>query len=79
MRVGRGEIDLVVAIGGRRIAVEVKTIRTGGLDDPAYAFTAEKAVQVRSLANQLGIRRVDLVAISMLPSGVGIRWIPEVA
>ena len=79
MRVGRGEIDLIVRIDGRRIAVEVKTIQTGGLDDPAYAFTPAKAAQVRFLANQLGIGRVDLVAISMTPAGVGIRWIPNVA
>jgi putative endonuclease len=79
LRVGRGELDLVIAIGGRRIAVEVKTIQTGGLDDPGYAFTAAKAAQVRALANQLGIERVDLVTVSMMPSGVGIRWAPEVA
>ena len=55
VRVGRGEIDLVIALGGQRIAVEVKTVQTGGLDDPAYAFTPSKAAQVRFLANQLGI------------------------
>ena len=79
MRVGRGEIDLVVALGGRRIAVEVKTIQTGGLDDPAYAFTPAKAAQVRFLANRLRIPRVDLIAVSIGPTGVAIRWIPEVA
>ena len=79
MRVGRGEIDIVVAYGEHRAAVEVKTIQTGGLDDPAYAFTRAKADQVRRLANRLGIPRVDLVAVSIGPSGVAIRWVPEVA
>ena len=79
IEIGRGEIDLVVRVDGRRIAVEVKTIQTGGLDDPAYAFTPAKAAQVRFLANRLGICRVDLVAVSMTSRGVGIRWIPDVA
>ena len=79
VRVGRGEIDLLVAFGNLRVAVEVKTIQTGGLDDPAYAFTSRKAVQVRSLANRLGVSRVDLVAVSIGRAGVDIRWIPEVA
>jgi Holliday junction resolvase-like predicted endonuclease len=79
VRVGRGEIDLLVAFGDLRVAVEVKTIQTGGLDDPAYTFTSRKAVQVRSLANRLGVSRVDLVAVSIGRAGVDIRWIPEVA
>lgn len=79
VRVGRGEIDLVVAFGEREVAVEVKTIQTGGLDDPAYAFTHLKAEQVRRLANRLGIPRVDLVTVSLSPAGVDIRWIPEIA
>ncbi len=78
-RVGRGEIDLVVAFGNRRVAVEVKTVQTGGLDDPAYAFTRSKAQQVRRLANCLGIRRVDLVAVSIGATGVDIRWVPDIA
>ncbi len=79
VRVGRGEIDLVIALGRERVAVEVKTIQTGGLDDPAFAFTEKKADQVRLLANRLGISRVDLVAISIGRAGIDIRWIPEVA
>ena len=78
LRVGRGELDLVVAFAERRVAVEVKTIQTGGLDDPAYAFTPAKAAQVRSLAHRLGIFRVDLVAVSIGSAGVDIRWVPEV-
>jgi putative endonuclease len=79
VRVGRGELDIVVAFGQQRVAVEVKTAQTGGLDDPAYAFTEHKAAQVRRLARRLGITRVDLVAITMGSSGVDIRWMPDVA
>lgn len=79
VRVGRGEIDLVVAFGVRPVAIEVKTIHTGEVDDPAYAFTRPKAIQVRNLANRLGIARVDLVTVSISSAGVAIRWIPEVA
>lgn len=79
LRVGRGEVDLVVDFGTQRAVVEVKTIQTGGLDDPTYAFTDAKAQQVRRLARQIGIRRVDLIAVSVDSGGVGIRWAPYVA
>jgi hypothetical protein len=59
--------------------VEVKTIQTGGLDDPTYAFTRAKARQVRGLAARIGVHRVDLVAVSVGRDGVGIRWAPHVA
>ena len=79
LRVGRGEVDLLVRFGTQRTVVEVKTIQTGGLDDPTYAFTEAKAQQVRRLARELGIRRVDLIAVSVGIEGVGIRWAPYVA
>jgi putative endonuclease len=79
LRVGRGEIDLVVGFGGLRAAVEVKTSQTGGLDDPSYAFTVAKARQVRRLAGEIGISRIDLVAVKLGRDGVGIRWAPHVA
>jgi len=69
----------VVVIDDRRVAVEVKTIQTGGLDDPAGAFTETKERRVRAAAGRLGIARVDLVAIRATRSGVTVRWIPEVA
>ena len=79
VRIGRGEIDLVVALGDQKVVVEVKTVQTGGPDDPAFAFDRRKAAQVRRLANRLGIPRIDLVAITIGPEGVDIRWIPAVA
>ena len=78
LRVGRGELDLV-DFGTQRAVVEVKTIQTGGLDDPTYAFTDAKARRVRRLAREIGVRRVDLIAVSVGSGGVGIRWAPYVA
>jgi Holliday junction resolvase-like predicted endonuclease len=77
VRVDHGELDLVVRIGDRRVAIEVKTIQTGGLDDPVFAFTEDKARRVRTAANLLDIPRIDLVAVTLSRSGIAVRWIPE--
>ncbi len=79
VRHGRGEIDLVVALGEERVAVEVKT-RTGADTDPAESFTPAKAARVRSVARCLrpGIHRVDLVTVTLRADGVGVRWVPRV-
>jgi Holliday junction resolvase-like predicted endonuclease len=74
VRVGRGELDLIVSDGAQRVAVEVKTRR----GEPLDSFTPAKARQVRSLAARLGIGRVDLVAVSIDSEGVHIRWVPAV-
>ena len=76
--VGRGEIDLIISDGRRRVAVEVKTRRRGDVD-PVKAFTSDKARQVRRLASRLGIGRVDLIAVWAGPEFVEIRWLPAVA
>ncbi len=68
-----------MAFGEQRVAVEVKTMGGVGLDDPSFSFTPQKSAQVRRLANRLGIGRVDLVAVTVGPTGIGIRWVPEVA
>ncbi len=75
--VGRGEIDLVVELGGVRTAVEVKTV-VGEAADPTQAFTAAKAAQVRRLAGALepAAHRVDLITVRLGPSGVTVRWTP---
>ncbi len=74
----RGEIDLVIDLDGRRVAVEVKTVVGEDLD-PADAFTPAKASQVLRLAGRLHppIRRVDLVAVRLGPRGVVIRWMVD--
>lgn len=78
MRVGRGEVDLIVRDGNRRVVVEVRT-RRGGDVDPVEAFTPDKARQVRLLAGRLGIRRVDLIAVWVGRESVDIRWLPQAA
>ena len=74
-RVGRGEIDLIAVDGRQQVAVEVKTRKGAG--DPTDAFTDDKERQVRGLASQLGIARVDLVAVSVDVERVEIRWLPR--
>ena len=82
VRIGRGEIDLIADQDGRRVAIEVKTVVGGGIDPPLPedAFTDHKARTVRDLANALepGAARVDLVAISLIETGVRIRWLRSV-
>lgn len=77
VRVGRDEIDLVVTFGAERVAVEVKARGTGG--DPLAAFDDAKAAKVRRAAHRLRppAYRVDLVAVSVAPDGVSVRWVPR--
>lgn len=78
-RVGRGEIDLIARLDGEQVAVEVKTRVEHRLGTAADAFTAAKGGQVRALAGQLGIRRVDLVTVTLRRPGVDITWSSRVA
>ncbi|MGA9596568.1 MAG: YraN family protein [Acidimicrobiia bacterium] len=73
-RVGRGELDLIVAIDGVRVAVEVKT-GTGDVD-PVHHLDEGKLAQVRSLAAQCGVHRVDYVGVAVSRRGVLVRWLP---
>ncbi len=79
VRAGRGEIDLVVRIGGEVAAVEVKT-SSGGPVDPLESFTAEKEARVRRAAAALDppVHRLDLVTVVIGPAGVAFRWVPSV-
>ena len=82
IRLGRGEIDLLVSDGRRRIVVEVKTVVDGPFPlRPEEAFTAEKASTVRYLASRLDppVRRVDLIAVTLTAQGAGIRWLRNAA
>lgn len=75
--VGRGEIDVLALIGGKRSVVEVRSVRQGReWIDPIGAFDAAKSKQVRGLAAQVGASRVDLVTVSFSPAGVDIHWLP---
>jgi Holliday junction resolvase-like predicted endonuclease len=78
VRSGRGEIDLLVWVEGRLVAVEVKT-RVG--EDPLVQLTEEKRRRMRQAANRLDPppARIDLVTVRVEPAGVTIRWLRGVA
>jgi Holliday junction resolvase-like predicted endonuclease len=77
LRSGHGEVDLLVAIDGRLVAVEVKT-RVG--EDPLIQLTTEKERRMWEAAWRLRPRpsRIDVVAVRLDRSGITIRWIPGV-
>lgn len=80
VRVGRGEIDLLVELGGQRIAVEVKTGTTASAR-PEENFDDHKEGQVRRAAAGLTppVWRVDLVTVVLTGHGVTVRWVPDVS
>ena len=78
VRVGRDEIDLVVALEGSLIAVEVKTRICV---DPSIQLTTDKERRLRDAAGRLRPRphRIDLVTVEIRPSGALVRWLRDVA
>lgn len=72
-----GEIDLVIELDGRRIAVEV---RTRWNEDPMVAFDHSKLDRVRRSARRLRppVHRIDLVTVEFDDSGAHVRWTPDV-
>ena len=84
VRVGRGELDLVVRFGDRTVAVEVKTVGGSAVADGAIArIDGTKLRQVRRLANHLAPRagpvRVDFVGVRTTADGVTVDWRKGVA
>ncbi len=77
-RVGDGELDLIVAIDGRLVAVEVKTTRATSSGEALYHFNEDKQRQVRSLANCVGAHRVDYVGVELSATAATVRWLPGV-
>lgn len=79
VRVGRGEIDLVVGDRGSRVAVEVRSIT--GSQPLLEVFDEAKAAQVWRLAGEIRppCRRVDLVAVRFGPRFVDLHWLRAVA
>ena len=77
LKVGAGEIDLLVAFGRLLVAVEVKTRLN---DDPIDEFTAQKALRFRRAGQGLRPRpvRYDLVTVCARGNGVEVRWLPGV-
>jgi len=80
VRVGRGEIDLVVRMHGRRVAVEVKTVGPGRSGEPVDQYDRPKAATVQRLAHRLRppATRVDFVGVRVVDGGVRVRWLPGV-
>jgi len=78
VRVGRDEIDLIVRIDDKLVAVEVKT-GLGPGTRPWENFDDDKADRIRRAADSLSIRRVDLIAVEMGVDGAVVRWLPGVA
>lgn len=79
VRIGRGEIDLVVIDRGIRVAVEVRSIT--GSRPLLEAFDDAKADQVWRLAGEIRppCRRVDLVAVRFGPRFIDLHWLRAVA
>jgi putative endonuclease len=79
VRVGHDEIDLLVELDGRRVAVEVKTAAANGaLARPEEAFDDVKVRRIRRAASGLDppVVRIDLVTVTMDVDGVAVRWSP---
>jgi putative endonuclease len=74
--IGRGEIDLVCSKGRTRFLVEVRSRVSEHA--PIEAFDYSKRDQLRRLSREIGIGRVDLVAIGFGARFVTIHWIPYV-
>ncbi|MEA2011044.1 MAG: YraN family protein [Actinomycetota bacterium] len=77
VRVGQDEIDLIVRIDGRPVAVEVKT-GLGPGTRPWENFDDEKNARIRRAAGVLSIRRIDLIAVELNGFGATVRWLPGV-
>lgn len=76
LRVGTGELDLVVRIDNARVAVEVKTV--SGNADPLDAFDHAKRHQVSELAMDARCDRIDLIGIRVSEALAEVRWLPAI-
>ncbi len=81
VRVGHGELDLVVDVEGSLVAVEVKTVAAGRLGvEPLDRLDGRQLEGLRRAmaAHRPAIRRLDAVGVVVGPGGVQVRWVPEV-
>lgn len=78
VRVGRDELDLVVAGQGETIVVEVKCTADG--TDPVSAVDRKKMERLTRACESLdaAISRLDIVAVAADTRGVSIRWLKGV-
>lgn len=72
--VGRGEIDLIGSIGRTRFLVEVRSRVSDHA--PIESFDHAKRQQLWRLSREIGIDRVDLVAVGFGRRFVSVHWIP---
>jgi putative endonuclease len=74
VRVGRGEIDLIASDGRTRFLVEVRSRVSERA--PIESFDHSKRQQLWRLSREVGIDRVDLVAVGFGSSFIAVHWIP---
>lgn len=75
VRVGRGEVDLIGSYGRTRFLVEVRSRVSSHA--PIESFDHAKRQQLWRLSSELGIQRVDLVAVGFGRRFVAVHWIPS--
>ena len=73
--VGRGEVDLIGSIGRARFLIEVRSRRSEHA--PIESFDHAKRQQLWRLSTELGIDRVDLVAVGFGRRFIAVHWIPS--
>lgn len=81
LRVGRDEIDLLVAVGADRVIVEVKSAVAATGIDPADHLDRAKITALRRAGRSLRppVHRIDLITVVFDGSGCDVRWTPRVA
>lgn len=77
VRIGRDEIDLIVQLEGRRVAVEVKSGL--GAVAPEEHFDHAKETNLRRAVRGLEppVGRIDLITVVFSRRGATVRWIPD--
>jgi putative endonuclease len=72
--VGRGEVDLIGKHGRTRILIEVRSRVSEHA--PVEAFDHAKRQQLWRLSREIGVERVDLVAVGFGERFIAVHWIP---
>ncbi len=75
VRVGRGEIDLLGSHGSTRFLIEVRSRVSDSA--PIEAFDHAKRERLGRLSREVGLSRVDLVAVGFGSRFIAVHWIPS--